>query len=89
VVANGVGCISELARNTAAKKKGQKKKGKKVGSPIRTPVKKARSCWHALLIRIFVELCGECLRRGRRQHYAFSARSDVAIHGWLRRCGCR
>ena len=40
MVANGVGCISELVRNTATKKKGQKKKGKKVGSPIWTPTKK-------------------------------------------------
>ena len=41
MVANGVGCTSELARNTAAKKKKDKKKrGKKVGSPIRTPAKK-------------------------------------------------
>lgn len=36
------------------------------------------SCWHALLMRIFVELCGARLGRGHYQHCAFSARSDVA-----------
>jgi len=74
VVANGVGCISELARNTATKKKRTKKKGEKGGLTYLDSRKKSvivlacaadtdlrRVVWGVPQVRMSSALCILCM----------------------------